>query len=224
MFQNALVNGSKYCGPTSISCVTGVGTKEICKVVRDKFPWRKQVKGLFNKELLVTLDHFGVKYQQIKMTCCTLRNWVDGYMRKGTTYILNLTGHYVVVSGDEIVCTQFKGQRTPLSNSKYLRTQVLKAWMITSEPKASAIPSTKRVVDPIKQKLKALCKEHDIELDDRDYRRSKGERMLWVYLSEEMINSRFGGVDPWEEDHTAADYEEALGKAEEVLIRIKNVA
>lgn len=220
MFQDAYVNGSTYCGPTSLSAVTGVGTKELCAIIRSKFPYIKVVKGVSVDTMISMLDHFGLEYTKPSKAFkpCNLRTWLRDYRARDTTYILNLTGHYVVVRNDEIICTQFNGKITPICQSKYLGTRVKRYYVIESEPKEVIIPVARRKSQYRTDKTKVLnlCKANGIEIDHEEHDRDS-DLAIWMWLPDRIINDKFGGVDPWDGDHVCYDYPDALCRLKDVL-------
>lgn len=229
MFRAADINGSKYCGPTSLSCVSGIGTKEICKIVRHLDSRRKRIRGMYNREMEKVLDYLNIGWKLLNFKKCTLSNWVEGYRRTGATYILNVSRHYLVLKDDKVVCTQFKGEIGELKNSKYLRCRVNKVWMVLSEPSGVVnIPEPavveKRASYRGKKKLAVeLCEKYGIDMDDADYIDSKGERSIWVYLPDKWIDECFGGEDPWDDDHYACDYEEVVEKIQDLQTLLSDI-
>ena len=138
MFKAAVRNGNRYCGPVSLSAVTGIGTKEIAQTVRHYYPSIKRVCGLEDIVLTTVLDHFGVKYTTNSCNG-TLRSWVENYRRPNIPYIVMTSSHYLVVYNDQVVCTQFGGKIALLADSKYLRCRVHRYWLIKSNPKIEIV-------------------------------------------------------------------------------------
>lgn len=218
MFVDAKVCGNGYCGPTSISAVTGLKTSDIAAVLRKLNQNRIRVRGINDYELLMALNHFGVKYSRCKnyKKMCNLRNWISGYMGRDKTYILRLTGHYIVVRNGKVVCTQFRGKITDISKSKYLGSRVKRFWEIESEPSRSiVIPVSKRNNNITKRKVLRLAKLHDIEIEH--YEHDRYDMSIWMFLPDDLIINQFSGVDPWEEQHYFYDYEEALEAIQKIF-------
>jgi hypothetical protein len=218
MFVDAKVCGNGYCGPTSISAVTGLKTSDIAAVLRKLNQNRIRVRGINDYELLMALNYFGVKYSRCKnyKKMCNLRNWISGYMGRDKTYILRLTGHYIVVRNGKVVCTQFRGKITDISKSKYLGSRVKRFWEIESEPSRSiVIPVSKRNNNITKRKVLRLAKLHDIEIEH--YEHDRYDMSIWMFLPDDLIINQFSGVDPWEEQHYFYDYEEALEAIQKIF-------
>jgi len=218
MFNDAKICGNGYCGPTSISAVTGLKTSDIAVVLRKLNRDRIRVRGIYDCELLKALDYFGVKYSVCRnyTKMCNLRNWISDYMGRDKTYIVSLTGHYIVVRNGSIVCTQFAGKITDISKSKYLGSRVKRFWEIESEPQSIVIPVFKRNNNTTKRRVLRLAKLHDIEIDHYEHDRDDG-MSIWMYLPDDLIKDQFSGVDPWDDEHCFCDYEEALGAIEKIF-------
>lgn len=220
MFVDAKVCGNGYCGPTSISAVTGLKTGDITVVLRKLNRNRIRVRGINDYELLMALNYFGVKYSRCKnyKKMCNLRNWISDYMGRDKTYILRLTGHYIVVRNGKVVCTQFRGKITDISKSKYLGSRVKRFWEIESEPSRSiVIPVSERNERKynIKRKVLRLAKLHDIEIEH--YEHDRYDMSIWMFLPDHLIQDQFSGVDPWEDAHCFCCYEEALEAIEKIF-------
>lgn len=223
MFQPAKINGSKYCGPTVLSAVTGIGTKELCQIIRFINPNRKMVKGLSNHDLSETLKYCGVNTQDSYPRKINLRNWIKLNKKPDITYIINVSNHYLVIKNGYVICTQFGGRIESLCRSKYLGCQVHRVWQILTEPsKVITIPQPK-VNRKQRHKIVKFCKLHNIDFDDEEHRNSKGELSIWMYLPDEILKEYFGGEDPWYNEHTAYDYDEAWDKIELVMKRMEEV-
>ena len=220
MFVNATIDGTGYCGPTVLSAITGIGTSYISRIARQDTK-RRCIKGMSNKQLEKVLNFFSIKFE--KKTCKgTVNQWVYDYRRRDVTYILNVTNHYIAIRNDQVICTQFKGVITPLSGSKYLRTQVKAFWIIESEPKKVKLPEPpkpkRKTSPPEKKKVLALCEEHNVQIDFDDFDHDGSP--IWLYLSDDAIKEKFDGVDPWDDNHYAYDYEEALEKLTDLFMEV----
>lgn len=220
MFQPAIRNGNRYCGPTSLSCVTGKPTKEIAAIIRHYFPRIKRVVGTPSTAITKVLQHYQVK-ASFRCLSGTFRSWIANWQRKDTTYILWVSNHYLVVRNNQVVCTQFRGQIGDINLSKYLRCRVSGHWVIESEPKEpiADIPKPDKVSRGVcfKRQTKKLCEKLDVEIDPCNNPR---ETTIWMYLSDEIIQKHFGGDDPWCDEHYFDSYEDcynALKKIEKVV-------
>lgn len=203
MFQEAIVNGSSYCGPTSLSCVSGIGTKEISKIIRHYFPRRTRIKGMYPKELEETLFHLDINFTKHKANC-NLSAWTKYFQKPNAVYILNLTTHFLAVCNGNIVCTQFHGKIAAITDSKYLKKDVLFFYEIKSNPKNLKIPLTdsdvnKNEIKSLKKtwaKARKLCNKYNI-----DFELEEDTETAWAYLPDEFIHTHYQGVDPWDDAH-----------------------
>jgi hypothetical protein len=128
------VGSSTYCGPTSLSAITGHGTGMVTKWVRDTYRL-KCVKGMrvpyaigYLKAKGYTVDRVWGRYANGR---CTLGRFVDFHARPRDVYLVNVTGHYLVLHAGKVVCTSSGGQIRPASANKHLRRQVVNAWRVS---------------------------------------------------------------------------------------------
>lgn len=135
---------SKYCGPTSLSAITGHGTAMICGWVRRR-TGRPYVKGMTTNLAVHYLKEKGYEvelvWQQTKWglgwpagsegTAITLRRFVEFHARPRDVYLINVTGHFLVLHKNKIVCTSTGGRIADADSSTYLRCRVKKAWRVS---------------------------------------------------------------------------------------------
>ena len=220
MFQAAKVNGSKYCGPTALSALTGMGTKEICRAIR-KATGMGQVKGLHELHAVRFLRQFGMK---VKPTPAggSLAAWCSEWACSAAVHLVIPANHYVVINGKQIVCTQFRGQIADLAQSKYLRCRVKLAWEVGGTFDAQAFADYIRKDEDNakamigggtpKRRLNKLAKTWGLDVEeDLDL------AYVWVYWSDEIIDSVFDGRDPFEGEHCFDSYQSALEAVMEAL-------
>lgn len=141
--------GSRYCGPTSLSAITGHDTATITKFIRRKFR-PGPVKGMHNKEAIAYLRHCGYEvdlvYRSARLGYCAsheigkvrpvtkpmnLRKWIDEYARGREVYLINVTQHYVVLHSGMIVCTSRSGKPVPAGEIKSMSKQAERVWRVT---------------------------------------------------------------------------------------------
>jgi hypothetical protein len=67
----------------------------------------------------------------MKMTGITFAAWLRQRKNKAGTYLVNVTGHYVLVSGRKFVDTYTKGEWVNIGKAPHRRTRVVKVWEIT---------------------------------------------------------------------------------------------
>lgn len=61
----------------------------------------------------------------------TLAAWLRTRPDKCATYIINVTGHYVLVSGRKFVDTYTKGEWVNIGKAPHRRCRVVKVWQVT---------------------------------------------------------------------------------------------
>lgn len=134
--------GSNYCGPTSLSAITGVGTKSITRIIQKVRNNNRKVTGIAVIEAMALMKAMGVQsnliHQPSGAKAPRLSSWLTRNKKKGMTYLIVVTGHMLVVRDNEVVCTQFGGMAGPLSASKSLFKNVKFVWEILNPPTESA--------------------------------------------------------------------------------------
>ena len=211
MIYEVRLNGSKYCGPVSLSALTGHGTRYITEKIRDRYGLYR-VRGMQTEWCVWYLVEHGLNCKRMAIKGRpNLRQWHEDYARKDETYLVGLTDHLVVIRNGMIVCTQFRGVPKCLAMSRYLRKRVLSVHIISG----LAVPEIKKYLrdDPYYVRAKSLIKHFGIDLDIEG---GDGCLAYWIYWPEEMIDSKFGGVDPFDDDHFADSWEEVVNKIEYV--------
>lgn len=134
---------SKYCGPTSLSAITGHGTAMICGWVRRR-TGQPYVKGMttnlavhylkekgYEVELVWKQTKFGIGWKTSEGTSITLKRFIEFHARKRDVYLINVTGHFLVLHGGKVVCTSTGGTIQPAESSRYLRCRVKNAWRVS---------------------------------------------------------------------------------------------
>ena len=220
MFANAIVDGNKYCGSTSLSCISGVGTKDISKVIRHYYPYRKLIKGVYTYEFEKVLQHFQISYEKEKVKGdCTLASWIKYFQKRNCVYVLLIKKHYLVIKNDKVVCTQFSGKIGLLEESKHLKTKVLYVYTIKSNPANVNIPV--KVKTPVThkvtwRKVENICKRYNIDFSFTGDEKDGGTG--WCFLSKEFIQKYYDGCDPWDDEHFFYTPEECLKQIQKDVI------
>jgi len=111
-----------YCGPTVLSILSGKSTDE-CSLLASKDG--KRLGPMYVHQLTYSLTALGINYLPYKTTLRigrydskdypypTLKQWMREARRpseRDTPFILVITGHYILVKGDEVVDTLTHGQ------------------------------------------------------------------------------------------------------------------
>lgn len=133
---NTITGRNKYCGPAAVSAVAGVSTDRAAALMRHK-GGRRSIRGAFNHEVLGAFRYLG--WDNImtdsfrKGRRPTLARWLDGDRCRKSAYLVNVTGHYVVVRGDWFADSR---QREPVhvDAAPGRRARVVKTWRLHYEP------------------------------------------------------------------------------------------
>ena len=99
---------NRYCGPFAIAALTGGTTDDASRLVRS-FTGRRAIKYMYTDELKEALIRRGKKLKHIsfpKGCRPTLSQWIAKHAKPDTSYVVLVTGHYVVVSNNRFACSQ----------------------------------------------------------------------------------------------------------------------
>jgi hypothetical protein len=73
----------------------------------------------------------GSSMTPVKLVGCTLAAWLRQRPDRAGTYLINVTGHYVLVVGQKFVDTQTRGEWVSLKKAPHRRTRVENVWQVT---------------------------------------------------------------------------------------------
>lgn len=140
---------SRYCGPTTLSAITGKGTAEICRSLRTMFA-RDSIKGMHNFEMLEYLKQVGYSvelvYQAVGGSAAgwagrvveapsglpmTFKKWHRENARSRDVYLVQVTKHYVALHNGQVVCTSNNGRICSIDEYRLGRKQVKKVWRVS---------------------------------------------------------------------------------------------
>jgi len=116
-------NDNSFCGPAAISIITGKPVSEITEQLRRNRGYRTTIRGVANWEIISVLQYYGHFARQIELSIKrpTVAQFIKRLqsalsLESGINYLVNTTGHYVVIRGRKIiyVCGCRK-----LSNGRY---------------------------------------------------------------------------------------------------------
>lgn len=126
------VRGQGVCGVVAVANVTGLKPQTVFN--RYRCPSRPRWRGaLHSYELMELMNRLRVGWDEQKFERCTLQRFIDWYAAKGATYIVNTTGHYVVVKGGKVYD---QGGEAEVSEHFCRRRNVKRAWKITAKRRA----------------------------------------------------------------------------------------
>lgn len=77
------------------------------------------------------LDMGGSAMTPVKLVGCTLAAWLRQRPDRAGTYVINVTGHYVLVVGRKFVDTGTRGEWVSIAKAPHRRTRVENVWQVT---------------------------------------------------------------------------------------------
>lgn len=149
-----------WCGPYALAVLFGCSYKHAEKMIRSantrEHPKRKEIRGMYNSNMIRTILHRNksvkrgltpidlphlafenfstddglVKVRGVRGKKQTLTQWYKGRTDKGATYLVNVTGHYLVIRGTRIIDNQTKLWEPFHARRKHKRSHVQQVWKI----------------------------------------------------------------------------------------------
>jgi len=122
-----------WCGPAALSVTTGYPTSVIHRHIM-AYTGRRRVKGVNNYTLVNVAKQLGYALQPVFQATThrpTLAAFLRTHRHEVNAYpvIVNVTRHYVVVSGRTFIDNQVKVP-TPLKKAPGRRRRVFRAWRV----------------------------------------------------------------------------------------------
>ena len=223
---------NRYCGPSAISCITGMTTGEAARLIRH-VGGRKSVKGSYNWEVRRALEMCGIKSKPVsfdlnlhRRTGPTLAGWLKATVKERTAnrvFLIVAGWHYQLVQGRRIVCgilwdpTSIRGKRVKR------RARVSHVWELTAEGKVT-IPSEARKpksgYNSDRSKAQRLAAQLGIKIEiERFYDYDGMVSQYWIGDYDDKYDdgsdvdfSQDGIID----GHCSYDWCEVYGKLEEI--------
>jgi len=130
-----------FCGAFSIMALTGKSHDEVHAGLCKANNWHPNIsiRGLLNSDLLRGLRHFGlnpvkVAHYRWSKDRPTLARWIDERRgeEKHHCYLIHITGHYVVINGNEFIDT-FTRVAVKLDDCPHRRARVVNVWRIKNK-------------------------------------------------------------------------------------------
>jgi hypothetical protein len=135
--------GRGYCGPTVVACLTGRSLSEVLDVIRagrchptDSLGRKAPVRSTYSGELIAAFRTFGwrvVEAHRFRTNPPTLARWLRSRSpaERAQTFVVEVTGHWVAVSGRKVVDTFTKGKPVWLKDAPDRRKRVHRTWTVT---------------------------------------------------------------------------------------------
>lgn len=132
-------SANRYCGPLAIAALLGLkssveGAARI-RAIRDRpgLP-SGPIKAVYNEEMVCTLRGagLGVRHEPTGVAHNpTLAGWLRRHRKdRAGTYLVQVTRHYVVVSGRKFIDTSTDGQWVFLGKAPHRRKRVRNAYQV----------------------------------------------------------------------------------------------
>lgn len=207
--------GNKYCGPSAISAITGIGTAEAATVIRS-ITGQRAVKGTRHSAMEIALYKLGYRTKLVKSspdgkTKPTLAQWLKASkeMRTAGRIFLVCAGHhYQVISGRRYVCGIVGEVVSVRHEGVKRRARVTKVWEVEKfgEP-TFRFPAKRPNYQAERAKAVRIAKEIGVELEKHWMNEPGRPPEWWVYAPEELKDSP---ADPYEGDHLAFGWDQVL--------------
>lgn len=132
---------NSYCGPTAISALTGISKDDVAAIVR-KQTGRPSVKGMHTHEAVHVLNEVGCGIQILVRDKAkyhrrpTLAKWMEDRTpeQRELPMLVEVTGHYVAVLRDTVVCSMQGGEARNILSARCARMEFRRAIVLRSMP------------------------------------------------------------------------------------------
>lgn len=208
-------DANRFCGPAVISSLTGMSTGAAARLIRQQ-TGRKCVMGTFTNEVRAALNSCGIFSDIVAdystSDAPTFAQWVKQPRDSGTVYLIAYANHWALVRGRRYVCGLTKevvGFDHPAIKRRGRVTTVIRLLDKQSGlviPAAADKPKPKPV-NPARRRFVEFAKNHDIDWE-LPYR-GCDVPIVWG-----IHGIDFDGLDPYEGEHEAYSWEDALDRAE----------
>lgn len=206
---------NSYCGPAAISTITGASTDLAAKLIRRK-TGAQSVKGAYFSDLAYAFDCLGFKASdgcgwQIGGKYPTLSKWLSDHRNPAFTYLVQVTGHWLVVRCDMLADSR---HRTPtdIGSADGMRCRVQRTWKMIETPetyrfdlmRAIEVEESDRRAGASKMAAaRRMAKKHGFEITSCREEFGGDSTGYMVYPGD--LYEECEHVDPYEGDHFADD-------------------
>lgn len=206
-------NGNRYCGPSAISAIAGIGTKEAAAIIRIRSN-KTAIRGTSATDMRMALDLLGVEMVQHVSGINprpTLRAWAASQARGKDVFLVSAGKHWIIVQGRWSICGKTKGL-VPVKDHPNARSFVTHVHLLERLRKvdAAALVSVPKANEnrreaACKRKTYVLAAQHGISIDQI----GDGD-VIWVdapsFLPED--------IDPYTGEHFCNYWAEALHRVQ----------
>lgn len=211
-------NGNKYCGPSAISAIAGIGTKEAAAVIRLASN-KSHIKGTSSGEVLRALHKLGFSMVKKSFERANMQNWARVTARGKDVYLIAAGNHWVLVQGRYAICGKTKNL-VAVTEHPSARSFIKDAYLICKIKNVDAQtvipvqPKVEATEGSARRKAMALAAKYGIQA----YRdKELDSKPLWVGPPEGMFEGEDEEKDPFYGDHYVYEWVEALERVEEYV-------
>lgn len=230
--KRAAKGHNRFCGPAALSIIAGVDTAEAAAVIRH-VSRKRSVTGTSHWEILRSLALLGFKSTSAAKVDAlnpkrnpTLAGWLKSDERDGNALYLIAAGHHwQVVQGRRFCCGLTRDIVSIRDEKVKRRARITAVFKIEHERKvalADVLPvklkaqkdTAAKREEAARRKARALAKEHNIDIETERWwegREVFTRIIVWGPKGVDLDN------DPFEGDHYADDWQDALERVEEYI-------
>ncbi|MEM8515122.1 hypothetical protein RCH14_004482 [Massilia sp. MP_M2] len=207
-------NGNKFCGPSAISVIAGIGTKEASALIRSRTNSKSPVKGTYTHQVRFALEKLGYHMADAALTArVVLQDWAQEAARE-RVYLVAAANHWIVVEGDRAICGKTR-DFVRLEDHPNARSPVDMAFEVKQiaviDPE-SVIP--KRPLPTKEERAEGACRREAKLLADQfaiDVSQDNKDDSIWVNPPGELFEGREHD-DPYDDIHYCDTWSEALDR------------
>jgi hypothetical protein len=206
-------NGNKYCGPSVVSALAGIGTKEAATVIRSQ-NGRSFIKSSTTDDVACALRLLGFEMALVGYSSradrVTLRQWASTHARAKNVYLVVARRHWILVQGRTAMC----GKTIDLvhvgahPNAMAFVTEAHKITRVQKVDAITVIPRSAKMPISGHAKAKRLAREFCIDIE-----KNKAYRDFMVYPPASLNEAE----DPHQGDHYCSDWADVLAMVEEYV-------
>jgi hypothetical protein len=203
---------NRYCGPSAISILTGMGTGEAARLLR-AVSRRTAIKGASTASVIRALDRCGVRYSRAQVEPKqTLAGWLKlTHGQRGGRFFLIVAGnHFQVVSGNRYACGRTNDVVELDHPSVKRRARVDVVWELRA-PNGVTIPQEARKPPPdtftrAKASARSTAQKLALAWDLRVEPEREGRGYVWWVYGPDGIYAEDGEDDPCQGSHFCTDW------------------
>lgn len=115
-----------YCGPTALAYLTRSDPDTAAKLLRE-VTGKRAIRGAHNRWMLAALDRKQIRVFPVVLEARTLRQWWEKWKNTPGEFLINITGHYIVIHNGKYFDNRCHLGK-PMESCPYLRHHVKLVW------------------------------------------------------------------------------------------------